>query len=218
MTAPDKQMTTQSDDDPKRAPMPEITEFPSPVDQQLVDAILRDPMTPAGVHVQQIMPGQYKRLNSAASRATRILQKPVVQRYMRVQQERIRRAADIEQSDLLAHLAMIIKTDITQVATWDEQGRVTFAETDQLPTHTRRAIKKIKTKTTTRHFERGGSEETVTTELEMYSHLDAIKLFSEIAGIKGTDGSVHIDNHGVIYLNPPQSPEDALKGKTIHEG
>lgn len=208
------QLPVSTDAEKSRDPIPEVRNFPKPEDQQLVDALLRDPLTSAARHLQEITGGRYRSIQSAATNAWKRLQKPKVQDYMRLQQERIRRAADLEQNDLLQMLAMVMRTDITQIAQWDDEGRVTFTEPDKLPTHARRAIKKLKTKT--RYFENGGKE--TTTELELYSNIEALKLFAEIAGLKGPDGSTNINNYGVIYMNPPQTQDEALQGKTIYEG
>lgn len=212
----------QDDDERKEAPtLPQITKFPAPEDQQLVDAILRDPLTSAAEHLQAIKQRSgtkgYKDLSSAGCQAWKRLQKPEVKAYMRIQQERIRVAANLEGNDLLQQIAGIMLTDMTQVAEWDDQGRVTVKASDELSRHARGAIKKLKTKTTTRHFENGDTEETTNTEIELYSRLEAIKLFAEVAGIKDSEGTISVQN-GVIVLNPPQTEAEATKGKTIHEG
>lgn len=203
----------------ERAPIPEIRQYPRPQDQALVDAILRDPLTTAAEHLQRLNDGKYASLSSAATQAWKRLRRPEVQEYMRVQQERIRQAADLESHDLLQMLTMIMRTDITQIVAWDEHGNVTYKDPSQLPTHARRSIKKIKSKTRQFESQNGDITTETTTELELYSALDAMKLFSEIAGLKGTDGSTNIDNRGgVIYLNPPQSENEALDGKHVYEG
>ncbi|MFW6076625.1 MAG: terminase small subunit [Hyphomicrobiales bacterium] len=208
----------QKDDDRKDAPLGELREFPDPLDQQLVDAMLRDPLLSAAEHIQALTGNKYASMKSAATQAWRRLNKPVVQAYMRHRQERLRRAAELETEDLQQHLTMIINSDITQVAQWNDQGRVKFAASDALPTHVRRAVKKLKTKVTTRHFEQGGSEETVTTELEMYDRQHAIELFAKLGGmLKGDGPAVNVQN-GVILMPAPETEEQATKGKTIYEG
>lgn len=204
----------------EREPMPEVTKYPDPFDQQFVDECLRDPLTPAAEHLRRLQPGKWddKKRNQAAVAAYKRLQKPVVKEYMRVQQERLRIAADLEREDLQQQLVAVINTDIGQVAQWDDEGRVVFAASRDLPTHTLRAIKKLKTKTTRRYFKDGGMEETTNTELEMYSRHEAIELFAKIGGIlKDERGGLNVEK-GVIIMPAPQSEEEATQGKVIHEG
>lgn len=214
-------MTLPAESDRKeREPLPQITEFPRPADQQLVDAILRDPLTSAATHLQQIKIREdgrpYKSPNIAANQASKRLARPEVRAYMHAQQERIRIAAGLERDDLLQHLAMIIHTDMTQVARWDEDG-VHIMPSDELPMHARRAIKKVKTRTTRRYFQNGDCEETTNTELELYSAPEAIELFAKIAGVLKDGGTVNVQN-GVIVIPAPMSEAEAIEGKTIHEG
>lgn len=208
-------------DEPERQDLPQITRFPRPEDQQLVDAILRDPLTPAAAHMQALKArrdGQgYASMNTAAGQASKRLKRPEVQAYLRIQQERIRIAADLEKDDLLQHLASIIHTDISQIARWDDEGRVIVQASEDLPTHARRSIKKLKTRTTRRYFKEGDMEETINTELELYSRTEAIELFAKVAGVLKEAGSVNVQN-GVIIMPPVMSEDEATKGKTIHEG
>ncbi len=52
--------------------------------------------------------------------------------------------SDDEKEAVKQELSTIAASDITQVMSWDEQGRVTLKDAKDVPIHTRKAIKKVK--------------------------------------------------------------------------
>lgn len=88
-------------------------------------------------------------------------------------------------------LATIAASDITEVMSWDEQGRVTLKDAKDVPLSTRRAIKKVKVTPT-----RMGNA----IEVEMHDKVSALRMLSQHHGLL-TPGLEKSDRPSVIGIN-----------------
>ena len=75
---------------------------------------------------------------------------------------------------VVQELEALSSSEITDVLTWDEMGRVQVRASDQLSARARRAIKKVKITP---------SEEGNTIEVEMHDKLSALRLLAKHRGL-----------------------------------
>ena len=75
---------------------------------------------------------------------------------------------------VVQELEALSSSEITDVLSWDEMGRVQVRASDQLSTRARRAIKKVKITP---------SEEGNTIEVEMHDKLSALRLLAKHRGL-----------------------------------
>jgi hypothetical protein len=107
--------------------------------------------------------------------------------------------SDDEKEAVKQELSTIAASDITQVMSWDEQGRVTLKDAKDVPIHTRKAIKKVKVTPT-----RMGNA----IEVEMHDKVSALRMLAKHHGLlePGLDKS---DRPSVLGIN--------LHGPTVTE-
>jgi hypothetical protein len=107
--------------------------------------------------------------------------------------------SDDEKEAVKQELSTIAASDITQVMSWDEQGRVTLKDAKDVPVHTRKAIKKVKVTPT-----RMGNA----IEVEMHDKVSALRMLAKHHGLlePGLDKS---DRPSVLGIN--------LHGPTVTE-
>jgi hypothetical protein len=121
----------------------------------------------------------------------------------RLPARRVRKAlvmgSDDEKEAVKQELSTIAASDITQVMSWDEQGRVTLKDAKDVPVHTRKAIKKVKVTPT-----RMGNA----IEVEMHDKVSALRMLAKHHGLlePGLDKS---DRPSVLGIN--------LHGPTVTE-
>ena len=82
--------------------------------------------------------------------------------------------SDDEREGVKQELATIASSDIADVMSWDEQGRVSLRETADIPLHARKAIKKVKVTPT----KMGNA-----IEVEMHDKLSALRLLAKHRGL-----------------------------------
>lgn len=99
--------------------------------------------------------------------------------------------SDDEKEAVKQELSTIAASDITQVMSWDEQGRVTLKDAKDVPVHTRKAIKKVKVTPT-----RMGNA----IEVEMHDKVSALRMLAKHHGLlePGLDKS---DRPSVLGIN-----------------
>ena len=99
--------------------------------------------------------------------------------------------SDDEKEAVKQELSTIAASDITQVMSWDEQGRVTLKDAKDVPIHTRKAIKKVKVTPT-----RMGNA----IEVEMHDKVSALRMLAKHHGLlePGLDKS---DRPSVLGIN-----------------
>jgi len=81
---------------------------------------------------------------------------------------------DERREAVVQELEALSSSEITDVLTWDEMGRVQVRASDQLSARARRAIKKVKITP---------SEEGNTIEVEMHDKLSALRLLAKHRGL-----------------------------------
>ena len=96
-----------------------------------------------------------------------------------------------EREGVKQELATLATSDITEVMSWDEQGRVTLKDAKDVPLSTRRAIKKVKVTPT-----RMGNA----IEVEMHDKVSALRMLSQHHGLL-TPGLEKSDRPSVIGIN-----------------
>ncbi len=82
--------------------------------------------------------------------------------------------SDDEREGVKQELATIAASDIADVMSWDEQGRVSLRETADIPLHARKAIKKVKVTPT-----RMGNA----IEVEMHDKVSALRMLAKHHGL-----------------------------------
>ena len=90
-------------------------------------------------------------------------------------------------------LATIAASDITEVMSWDEQGRVTLKDAKDVPQHTRKAIKKVKVTPT-----RMGNA----IEVEMHDKVSALRMLAK--------------HHGLLEPGLEKSDRPSVLGINLH--
>jgi len=107
--------------------------------------------------------------------------------------------SDDEREAVKQELATLAASDITEVMSWDEHGRVTLKDAKDVPMHTRKAIKKVKVTPT-----RMGNA----IEVEMHDKVSALRMLSQHHGLL-TPGLDKSDRPSVLGIN--------LHGPTVTE-
>jgi len=114
--------------------------------------------------------------------------------------------SDDEKEGVKQELATIAASDITEVMSWDEQGRVTLKDAKDVPLHTRKAIKKVKVTPT-----RMGNA----IEVEMHDKVSALRMLAKHHGLlePGLEKSdrpsvLGINLHGPVVTEYEEKDED----------
>jgi hypothetical protein len=101
--------------------------------------------------------------------------------------------SDDEREGVKQELATIAASDITEVMSWDEQGRVTLKDAKDVPLHTRKAIKKVKVTPT-----RMGNS----IEVEMHDKVSALRMLAK--------------HHGLLEPGLEKSDRPSVLGINLH--
>ena len=101
--------------------------------------------------------------------------------------------SDDEKEAVKQELSTIAASDITQVMSWDEQGRVTLKDAKDVPVHTRKAIKKVKVTPT-----RMGNA----IEVEMHDKVSALRMLAK--------------HHGLLEPGLDKSNRPSVLGINLH--
>lgn len=96
-----------------------------------------------------------------------------------------------EREGVRQELAVLATSDITQVMSWDEQGRVSLKDAKDVPAHVRRAIKKVKVTPT-----RMGNA----IEVEMHDKVSALRMLAKHHGLL-EPGLEKTDRPSVLGIN-----------------
>lgn len=96
-----------------------------------------------------------------------------------------------EREGVKQELAILASSDITQVMSWDEQGRVSLKDAADVPAHVRRGIKKVKVTPT-----RMGNA----IEVEMHDKVSALRMLAKHHGLL-EPGLEKTDRPSVLGIN-----------------
>lgn len=100
---------------------------------------------------------------------------------------------DDEKEAVKHELSTIAASDITEVMSWDEMGRVTLKDAKDVPLHTRKAIKKVKVTPT-----RMGNA----IEVEMHDKVSALRMLAK--------------HHGLLEPGLEKSARPSVLGINLH--
>lgn len=118
----------------------------------------------------------------SGDQSRRLLSTPRIQEAIQNRRLRMRSGLQVECFDLLRELSSIAFSNLQDHVTWNDEGIVRFIPTDRLSREELAAVRKMKTKVTTRREEEGTMITETTVELEFHSKLDAIKQLREQLG------------------------------------
>ena len=114
---------------------------------------------------------------------SRLLRLPKVIEAIQARRLRMQSMVQVECYDLIRELTAIAFSNIDDHASWNEEGIVRHVPKNELSRNELAAIKKMKTKVTTRQDEDGVMITDTQVEFEFHSKLDAIKQLRDILGI-----------------------------------
>lgn len=120
---------------------------------------------------------------SLAVQASRLLRDPAVQKELQVALTERKRRTNIEGDMVVLELARLGFSDLTDVATWDEEGKVKLKPSHEIPKRIRRAIKEITTKVTRYGIDDDVVETTVTT-VKLHDKVKPLELLLDHTGVR----------------------------------
>ena len=119
--------------------------------------------------------------------------------------------SDDEREGVKQELATIASSDIADVMSWDEQGRVSLRETADIPLHARKAIKKVKVTPT----KMGNA-----VEVEMHDKVSALRMLAKHHGLL-EPGAEKTNRPSVLGINlhgPVVAEYEEKEDRTDKEG
>lgn len=116
-----------------------------------------------------------KTLAIANTEACLMMRKPHIKYQIDKRMGKVAKKADIKAEEVIQELKAMGLSSITDVITWDADGRISVIPSDQLPNSVKSAIKKIKSKKRV-HKTRRGDEGFTEYELEIEMHAKSAPL------------------------------------------
>jgi hypothetical protein len=151
----------------------------------------------------------------ARSNAAKIIAKHSVSNYLywKLRQVMAENDAQIDEGRLIRESNAIAYASLTDVLSWDAEGRVTVKASSEIPREVAAAIKKIRSTTRTIPQEDGPPIEETKVEIELHDKKGALDLQARIAGMLRETKVADYSNYTLNMFMDSQPP--ARKEKVI---
>lgn len=153
--------------------------------------------------------------NVAKVEASKLLTNPNVQSYLmwKLRQVLSKDDCQIDEGKLIRESNAIAYASLTDVLSWDAEGRVTVKASSEIPREVAVAIKKIRSTTRTIPQEDGPPIEETKVEIELHDKKGALDLQARIAGMLRETKVADYSNYTLYMFMDSQPP--ARKEKVI---
>lgn len=123
------------------------------------------------------------------------------------------RRAEIRAEELLEEYRRLAFSSIADIVSWDEDGRVTMVPSEELPPEVLAAVKKMKSKTTTKQFD-DYSETTTRLELEFHSKTQAMDKLGQYLGLWRDPNEIRVQ---ILQLFAQMTPEELVRLESMDD-